>query len=85
MACLRCHSSETIVPNVEVVTYPELGSSAKSVDLVYDQKPDALMFKERLYMAMRANVCCTCGHVELVVNRNDCPGLWNAYQVRRGQ
>jgi hypothetical protein len=82
-ACLRCNSGETMVPNVEVVTYPESGSSAKGIELIYDQNPDALVFKERLHARAMASVCCTCGHIELIMGQSDRQALWSAYQARR--
>ncbi len=83
LRCLRCDSAETMVPNVEVVTYPETGSTARSLELIYDQKPDALLFKERLHAGVTATVCCSCGHVELMINRADRQSLWSATQARK--
>lgn len=43
-----------------------------------DEKPDALMFKQRISSRTKAEVCADCGHIEFVAVSPDM--LWAAYQ-----
>jgi hypothetical protein len=62
-ACPRCGSSR-IIPDTRI-----LDSSAYSHNLqvVVDADPDALVFKDRRYDQVNADICGDCGHVELKV------------------
>jgi predicted nucleic-acid-binding Zn-ribbon protein len=55
----------------------------REVELYVDQKPDAVLFKERIRSALNACVCGRCGHVELHVA--DPSALWDAYQAARNR
>ena len=74
--CREC-GSEKIVPNVRVADKDQSGTK-QNLSLVFDESPDALVFKNRLLFDLKANVCGNCGYVQLFAeNYKD---LWYAYQ-----
>jgi hypothetical protein len=63
--CSRCDSSK-IIPNVRILDRTEYGDS--QLRLAIDANPDALIFKDRAYGHLTADICGDCGHVELKVD-----------------
>lgn len=77
--CPKCGSSKGI-PNVRVVDQGE--SSNGDLRVLVCGAPEALIFKDRLYGKLTANICGDCGHVDLQVEN---PGeLYKKYQQSRG-
>jgi hypothetical protein len=60
--CPRC-GSENIIPNASILG--RVGYSDGRISIVVDGDPDAMIFKDRLYDQLTADVCGECGHVEL--------------------
>lgn len=60
--CLRCGSSK-IIPHVRVFDQGQYSNGGLLA--VVDADPDALVFKDRLYDEITADICGDCGHVEL--------------------
>lgn len=73
--CLKCQS-EKIVANAKVL---DRGDSNYSHDfqIAVDEKPDALIFKERNYSYVSANVCGACGFIEFYAEEPS--ALYEAY------
>jgi hypothetical protein len=63
--CMRC-GSDKIVRGARVLDRRENFTSDLTV-VVYGE-PDALVFKDRRYGTLTAEICGRCGHVELLVN-----------------
>jgi hypothetical protein len=61
--CPRCGSPK-IIPNTVIL---DQAYSHGPLHVVVDAKPDALIFKDRLYDQLAADICADCGHVELTV------------------
>jgi len=73
--CPRCGSQRTI-PDVTVVDQGD--SSDGILKTVVVGNPDALIFKNRLYGEIKADICGECGHIELrVANPSE---LYEHYQ-----
>jgi hypothetical protein len=64
LQCPRCGSSK-IIPGAALC---DRGGVFDEVDVVIYGKPDALLFKDRQYGRLRADICGACGHVELRVS-----------------
>jgi ribosomal protein L31E len=62
--CSRCGSTK-IIPGVTVVDQGK-GSDGKLQAVIFGN-PEALIFKDRLYSEILADICGKCGHVELRV------------------
>ena len=62
--CTKC-GSDKMMPNIEVLDRAHSGTMRLSV-VVYGN-PDAVIFKERGWAEIRANICGECGHTELSV------------------
>ena len=62
-ACLRCGSAKMML-GVSIRNQGEVGTS---LQVVICGDPSALIFKDRLYGELKANICGDCGHVELRV------------------
>ena len=60
--CLRCGSSK-IVPRVRILDQGQYSNG--KLQVVIDADPDALIFKDRLYDQITADICGECGRVEL--------------------
>ena len=75
MKCPRC-SSEKIMPNLQVRDRAE-SIFDKDLEVVVDNKPDAVFFKGAHYEALRATVCGECGYVSLSVKNPE--ALWNVF------
>ena len=62
--CPRCGSTK-IIPDLTIVDQGE-GSDGKLNAVIFGS-PQALIFKDRLYGEVKADICGKCGHVELRV------------------
>jgi hypothetical protein len=58
--CPKCESTK-IIPNAMIREQ----SSDGALKIMVDANPDALIFKNREYSTLFANICGECGHVEL--------------------
>jgi hypothetical protein len=58
--CVRCGSAK-MIPDARMLNEGVNGEP----QLVVDANPDALLFKDRLYGRILADICGNCGHVEL--------------------
>ncbi len=61
--CPRCGSAKMMFG----VTIRDQGEVDKTLQVVICGDPSALIFKDRLYGELKANICGDCGHVELRV------------------
>jgi ribosomal protein L40E len=77
--CSRCGSTR-IMPGVTIVDQGE-GSDGKLKAVIFGS-PQALIFKDRQYGEIKADICGKCGHIELrVTNPSE---LYEHYQKSRG-
>ncbi len=77
--CSRCGSTR-IIPGLTIVD--QGGGSNRILKAVIFGSPEALIFKDRLYAEIKADVCGKCGHIELrVANPRE---LYEHYQKSRG-
>ena len=74
--CLEC-GSEKIIPNAYVFDRGR-DNSKHNFEVLLDENPDALLFKDRNYYSIRAKICGDCGFVHFLVNNPQ--SLWKAYQ-----
>lgn len=77
--CLEC-KSERIIKDALALDR----SSSESHYVMWvaiDEKPDALMFKNRIYSDVKADVCGDCGFIQYYAK--DPERLWLAYQKRK--
>lgn len=65
-SCPRCGSSK-IIPGTRIVDQGQ--HSDGRLQVLVEGDPDALIFKDRLYDRLTADICGDCGHVELTVER----------------
>jgi hypothetical protein len=77
--CPRCGSTK-IIPGVTILDQGE-GSDGK-LQVVMFGSPEALIFKDRLYGELNADICGECGHVELRVANP--LSLYQHYKKSRG-
>lgn len=78
LACPRC-GSDAIVPDARLVDRGD-GDMRKTLEIGLETKPDAVVFKKEVRVALRAQVCGDCGFVDLFATQ---PGaLWEAYLDR---
>ena len=63
--CAKCGSIR-VIPDVRVVGHGE--ESVGGVRVVVYGNPEALLFKDRCYGEVRADICGKCGHLELRVH-----------------
>lgn len=73
--CPKCHSS-MVIPDVQVGAFQ--AGNLHHLWLSIPENPDALIFKNLAYSALRAWVCGRCGYSELYTTQPDL--LWDAYQ-----
>jgi hypothetical protein len=64
LLCSKCGSSK-IIPKARVIDQGR--NSDGHLEVVIYGKPDALLFKDRCYGRLTADICGECGHVELRV------------------
>ena len=77
--CSRCGSTR-IIPGLTIVDHGER-SDGKLTAVIFGS-PQALIFKDRLYAEIKADICGKCGHIELrVTNPKE---LYEHYQRSRG-
>jgi hypothetical protein len=77
--CSRCGSTR-IIPGLTIVDQGE-GSGGKLKAILFGS-PQALIFEDRLYAEIKADICGNCGHIELrVTNPRE---LYEHYQKSRG-
>ena len=62
LQCPRCGSTK-IIPDTRIRDYGE--TSDGMLHLIVDADPQALIFKDRMYSHLLADICGECGHVEL--------------------
>ena len=62
--CPKCGSSK-IIPNTRILDQGQYSDG--SLKVFVDADPDALIFKDRHYSRLTADICGNCGHVELTV------------------
>ena len=73
--------SSKIIPNATI--FDQGQGSDGLLKVIVDGNPDALIFKDRLYSRLAADICGDCGHVELKV---DYPGrLYEQYLRSKGE
>ena len=77
--CSRCGSTR-IIPDLTILDQGE-GSDGKLKAVIFGS-PQALIFKDRQYGEIKADICGKCGHIELrVANPRE---LYEHYQKSRG-
>lgn len=77
--CLEC-GSLNIIKNAQVFDRGD-GDGKRDFEVYFDIKPDALIFKERTYHKIKAEICGDCGYVHFfVVNPAT---LWQTYQKQQ--
>lgn len=74
--CLYC-GGDKVIPQAVIEDTGE-GSGGRLKTLVAYKHPDALLFVGPVRAELRANICCSCGRVDLVVE--DPERLWEDYQ-----
>ncbi|MEO0556838.1 MAG: hypothetical protein AAF170_01510 [Bacteroidota bacterium] len=74
LTCLRCGSS-SVIPDAEIID-----SNGSPLKVNVQRKPEASMFKGRVYSTVRFQVCGVCGNVEMYAE--DPEALWDAYRDR---
>ncbi len=72
--CPECES-EKLIKNANV--FGKYDGSDKSLDVAIDKSPNALIFKERNYSTVRADVCADCGFIKMYATQPKV--LWEAY------
>ncbi|MBN1568282.1 MAG: hypothetical protein JXA73_10585 [Acidobacteria bacterium] len=78
--CPKC-GSKKIIPNTRIRDQGQ--SSDGKLKAFIDADPEALIFKDRLYSMLLADICGECGHVELRVEQPD--SLYNHYLQSRSK
>ncbi len=76
--CAKCHS-EKIIPDAMVIDRADY-SVEDEFSIAVDEKPAALMFKQRMRSDVSAMVCGNCGYVEFYAKEPQ--NLYAAYQNR---
>lgn len=74
--CAKCHS-EKIIPDAMVIDRAHY-SAEDEFSVAVDEKPDALMFKQRMRSDVAAIVCGDCGYIEFFAKEPQ--NLYAAYQ-----
>ncbi|MGI8669856.1 MAG: hypothetical protein ACR2J3_08405 [Aridibacter sp.] len=74
--CLEC-GSEKIIKNAHVFDRGD-GDGKHNFEVYIDESPDALIFKDRIYHSIRAEICGDCGFVHFFANHPK--SLSDAYQ-----
>lgn len=77
--CPDCNS-ENIVKNAHAIDQSENYMNA-GFNVAVDEYPDALMFKQRIYSAVDADVCGECGFIQFYAKSPKI--LWTAYQNQK--
>lgn len=74
--CPDCNSQK-IINNVKVIDRGHYHATSE-LRVGFDQKPDALVFKQSIYSVVKAKVCADCGHVNFYAENPQL--LWQTYQ-----
>lgn len=74
--CARC-GGDRVITDALIEDTGE-GSGGRLRTRVAFKHPDALLFVGPIRAELRANICCTCGRVDLVVKEPE--KLWKDYQ-----
>ncbi len=74
--CLEC-GSQKIVKNAQVFDRGD-GDGKHEFEVYIDETPNSLVFKNRTYHGIRAEICGDCGFVHFFLY--DPKSLWAAYQ-----
>jgi hypothetical protein len=80
-SCPDCNSQK-IVKDVIVLDKGD-GSVNYRMQIAVDEKPDALIFKQRNYSEIDADVCADCGYIQFYAGNPKI--LWDAYQIQRNK
>lgn len=75
-SCEKCGSNK-IIPRAKVIDRGEY-NAAGDLTISVDEKPDAFMFKQRVYASVTARVCGNCGFIEFYADEPE--ALYSAYQ-----
>ncbi|HMS38934.1 MAG TPA: hypothetical protein PKE69_01820 [Pyrinomonadaceae bacterium] len=73
--CLKCNSDK-IIPNAMVLDKGE--NSSGYLQIAVDEKPDALIFKQRITSPVRVAICGNCGYLEFYSRQPEL--MYQAYQ-----
>lgn len=73
--CTFC-GSEKVIPEATIVDH-YFGEEKQDLSIEIAEKPNAFIFKKTKKGILRANICCSCGKLELFVDNTD--ELWEAY------
>jgi len=74
--CPDCNS-EKIIKNAKAIDRGE-GNVSMDLSVAVDEFPDALIFKQRIYSELDADVCGECGFIQFYAKNPEL--LWDAYQ-----
>lgn len=75
-SCPECNSQK-IIKNVIAIDRGDANSN-QITRIAVDEKPEALIFKQRSYSDVSANVCADCGYITFYALNPQI--LWAAYQ-----
>ncbi len=64
LQCARCQSAR-IVPRATIWDRAQGAMSGRSLQAYVNARPDALIFRNPVYVTLYARVCADCGHTEL--------------------
>ncbi len=78
-SCPEC-DSQKVIKDAKVIDRGDHNSS-NDMRVSVDEKPDALIFKQRIYSTVRAHICADCGFIQFYAE--DPNMLWLAYQNRQ--
>ena len=67
LACSKCQGTR-IIPGVRILDQGK--GSDRSLQLVMSENPEALFFTGDAYGALKGNLCCDCGFVDLYCTEN---------------
>lgn len=78
-SCPECNSQK-IITDAKAIDRGDHNSS-NDMRVSVDEKPAALIFKQRIYSTVKAHVCADCGFIQFYAE--DTKTLWTAYQNRQ--
>ncbi len=78
-SCPDCNSQK-IIKDAKALDRGDSNSN-NDMRVSVDEKPDALIFKQRNYSDIRAHICGDCGFIQFYAD--DPKTLWMAYQNRQ--
>lgn len=74
--CVKC-GSDKIIPQAKVFDRGDSGAEG-NLAVSVDEKPDALIFKQRVRSGVTSKVCGNCGFMELYANEPQ--SIYSAYK-----